>query len=153
MNWYLHVWKNYATFDGRATRSEYWYFILFNTIISIALLIIDEIATGGILSIVYLLAILIPSIAVATRRLHDINKSGWWQLIALIPLIGLIVLIVFYCTDSKEDNQYGVNPKIDNSTNITKNDDFSQLEKLSELKDKGIITQEEFDAKKKQIIG
>ena len=111
MNWYLHVWKNYATFDGRATRSEYWYFILFNIIINIFLSIIDEIATDGILGIVYLLAVLIPSIAVATRRLHDINKSGWWQLIAIIPLIGFIVLIVFYCTDSKEDNQYGANPK------------------------------------------
>lgn len=118
MNWYLHVLKNYATFDGRATRSEYWYFVLFNTIISIALSIIDEIATGGILGIIYCLAVLIPFIAVATRRLHDINKSGWWQLIVLIPLIGVIVLLVFFCTDSKENNLYGLNPKNSNTPAI-----------------------------------
>lgn len=118
MNWYLHVLKNYATFDGRATRSEYWYFILFNIIISIVLSIIDEIATGGVLGIIYCLAVLIPFIAVATRRLHDINKSGWWQLIGLIPLIGAIVLLVFFCTDSKENNLYGLNPKNSNTPAI-----------------------------------
>ena len=154
MNWYLHVLKNYATFSGRATRSEYWYFILFSSIVVVILSIIDTIInTGGMFSWIYTLAVLLPSLAVGARRLHDINKSGWWQLIMAIPLIGYIVLLVFYCIDSKEDNKYGMNPKQSNNSNNLGNDTLFQLEKLSELKDKGIITQEEFETKKKQILG
>lgn len=154
MNWYLHVLKNYATFSGRATRSEYWYFVLFSSIVSIILAIIDAgINTGGILNGIYTLAVLLPSIAVGIRRLHDINKSGWWWLLCFIPLIGAIILIIFFCTDSKEDNKYGMNPKQSNNINNLGNDALFQLEKLSELKDKGIITQEEFEIKKKQILG
>lgn len=157
MNWYLHALKNYATFSGRATRSEFWFFMLFNIIISICLgiigLLFDERnVLSGILQAIYSLAVLIPNIAVASRRLHDINKSGWWQLIIIIPLIGAILLLIYYCTDSKEDNKYGMNPKQNNSNNLG-NDVMFQLEKLSELKDKGIITQEEFETKKKQILG
>lgn len=157
MNWYLHALKNYATFSGRATRSEFWFFMLFNIIISICLgiigLLFDETnVLSGILQAIYSLAVLIPNIAVSSRRLHDINKSGWWQLIIIIPLIGAILLLIYYCTDSKEDNKYGMNPKQNNSNNLG-NDAMFQLEKLSELKDKGIITQEEFETKKKQILG
>jgi len=119
MNWYLTVLKKYAVFSGRARRKEIWMFILFNILISIALSFVD-VATGmynvesgmGTLSTIYALAVLIPSIAVGVRRLHDTSRSGWWILIGLIPLIGLIVLIVFYCLDSTPgDNQYGPNPK------------------------------------------
>ncbi len=117
MNYFLDVVKNkYAQFEGRATRSEFWYFILFYMIIYIALFMVDNFLlaglTGGIpvLTIIFLLAMLIPSIAVGIRRLHDIGKSGWWYLLSLIPLIGL-VLIVFFVMDSKEDNKYGPNPK------------------------------------------
>lgn len=118
MNWYLGVLKKYAVFSGRAQRVEFWYFVLFNIIVSIILTILDimigtfnEQAGSGILSGIYSLGVIIPSIAVGTRRLHDIGKSGWWQLIALIPIIGAIVLIVWFATDSKQDNQYGKNPK------------------------------------------
>ncbi|MFA7555181.1 MAG: DUF805 domain-containing protein [Spongiibacteraceae bacterium] len=118
MNWYLEVLKKYATFSGRARRKEYWFFALFNIIISIILGVIDGVtgsfdpATGvGVLGIIYSLAILIPSIAVAVRRLHDIGRSGWWLLIAFIPLIGAIVLLIFAVQDSKADNEYGPNPK------------------------------------------
>lgn len=158
MNWYLHALKNYATFSGRATRSEFWFFMLFNIIISICLgiigLLFDETnVLSGILQAIYSLAVLIPNIAVASRRLHDINKSGWWQLIIIIPLIGAILLLIYYCTDSKEDNKYGINTKQSSNINNLGNDALFQLEKLSELKDKGIITQEEFEIKKKQILG
>jgi uncharacterized membrane protein YhaH (DUF805 family) len=120
MNWYLEVLRKYAVFEGRAQRKEYWFFVLFSILISIGLTIIDT-TTGmfdakagmGLLSGIYSLAVLIPSIAVGVRRLHDTNRSGWWLLISFIPLIGTIVLIVFLATDSKpEANQYGPNPKL-----------------------------------------
>ena len=119
MSWYLEVLKKYAVFNGRATRGEDWYFALFNVIISIVLFVIDVVigtysaeAGLGLLGGVYALAVLIPSIAVGVRRLHDTGRSGWWLLIVLIPLIGAIVLLVFTVQDSKPgENQYGPNPK------------------------------------------
>ena len=119
MNWYIEALKKYAVFSGRARRKEYWYFVLFNIIISIVLLVIDGIAgtidaeTGiGLLDSIYTLAIFIPSIAVGVRRLHDISRTGWWLLILLIPLIGFIVIIIFLLQDSTPgENQYGANPK------------------------------------------
>jgi len=112
MNWYMEVMKKYAVFEGRAHRTEFWMFVLFNFIISFALGIVQNaIGLGSALSGLYTLAILVPSIAVSARRLHDTGRSGWWQLIGLIPLIGFIVLIVFYVQDSKADNKFGANPK------------------------------------------
>ncbi|HEY8160016.1 MAG TPA: DUF805 domain-containing protein [Methylobacter sp.] len=120
MNWYLEVLKKYAVFKGRARRKEYWYFLLISTVISIVLVLIDSV-TGtlseeagiGLLSGIYSLAVLIPGISVAIRRLHDTDRSGWWFLIALIPIIGGIVLLIFMVLDSAPgDNQYGPNPKV-----------------------------------------
>lgn len=116
MNWYLEVLKKYAVFNGRARRAEYWWFFLFSVIISIVLSVIDGFITGpqgiGILGLIYSLAVLIPSIAVGIRRLHDTGRSGWWLLISFVPLIGAIVLIVFFVLDSQPgENQYGPNPK------------------------------------------
>ncbi len=119
MNWYIEVMKKYAVFSGRARRKEYWYFALFNFIISIVLIIIDAVIGSfnpdvgmGFLGGVYALAILIPSIAVAVRRLHDIDRSGWWLLIGMIPLIGGLVLLFFAVQDSKPGpNRFGANPK------------------------------------------
>ncbi|MBZ0335003.1 DUF805 domain-containing protein [Marinobacter sp. AL4B] len=119
MNWYLEVLKKYAVFSGRARRKEYWFFILFNIIISLALGAIDgvmgsysETAGVGLLGGIYSLAVLIPGIAVTVRRLHDTGRSGWWFLIVLVPVIGALVLLVFMVLDSKpEQNQYGANPK------------------------------------------
>jgi uncharacterized membrane protein YhaH (DUF805 family) len=158
MNYFTEGFKKYATFSGRATRSEYWYFTLITVIIGILLSGIDVILGTynwdveiGLLGGIFSLVIFIPSLALFVRRLHDTNRTGWWFFILLIPIIGFIVLLVFLCIDSKEDNKYGANPKANNG--ILKNDSISQLEKLSELKDKGILTQEEFDAKKKEILG
>lgn len=119
MNWYLKVLKQYADFSGRARRKEYWMFVLFNMIFAIVAMILDNvlgIAMEGIgygpLYGLYVLAMLIPGLAVAVRRLHDVGKSGWMILIALIPLIGSIWLLVLMVTDSNAgENQYGQNPK------------------------------------------
>jgi uncharacterized membrane protein YhaH (DUF805 family) len=119
MNWYLGVLQKYAEFAGRARRKEYWNFVLFNFLITIGLGIVDAIlGTGsagkgvGILGAIYGLGVLIPSLAVSVRRLHDIGRSGWWLLIGLVPLVGLIVLLVFAVQDSQEgSNAYGPNPK------------------------------------------
>ena len=119
MNWYIGVLKKYAVFKGRAQRAEYWFFVLFNVIFAIVFTVIDgalgmlDPATGfGALSGLYSLAVLIPSIAVTIRRLHDTSRAGWWLLIIFVPLIGGIVLLVFMCLDSTPgDNDYGPNPK------------------------------------------
>ncbi|GHI07771.1 hypothetical protein AQI88_34235 [Streptomyces cellostaticus] len=112
MHWYVDVLKKYAVFSGRARRQEYWMFFLFNVIISIVLAIIDGAMGSSILGIIYSLATLLPGLGVAVRRLHDTDRSGWWILIALIPLVGAIILIVFLATEGKaEPNQHGPNPK------------------------------------------
>ena len=119
MNWYIAAIKKYAVFSGRARRKEYWYFVLINILISIGLSLIDGIfgtvnaETGyGLMGSIYSLAILIPSLAVLVRRLHDTSRSAWWVLIGLIPVIGWIVLLVFAVQDSYPgQNQYGANPK------------------------------------------
>ena len=119
MNWYIGVLKKYAVFQGRARRKEYWFFVLFNIIVTVVLSLIDAMMgmynseVGiGLLSGVYSLAILIPSIAVTVRRLHDTGRSGWWILIALVPLVGAIILLVFMVLDSQPgDNEYGPSPK------------------------------------------
>ncbi len=119
MEWFTEALKKYAVFSGRSRRKEYWYFVLFTVLISIALSIIDGL-TGtydnsagiGLLSGIFSLAILIPSIAVSVRRLHDIDRTGWWILISLVPIIGWIVLLVFHLQDSTPGtNRYGPNPK------------------------------------------
>ena len=171
MNHYINVLKKYATFSGRATRSEYWYFVLIYSIIYTILMGID-LAVGtfskqlmengsflGFLSTAYSLILFLPSLAVTVRRLHDINKSAWWVLLIFVPIIGFIVLVIYLCTNSKEDNKYGINPKNlanenqkDNSSSESSNNVITQLEKLSKLKEDGILTQEEFDTQKQQIL-
>ncbi len=114
MEWYLKVVRdNYANFSGRARRAEFWYFALFNFLISIGLTILDGVlGTNGVIGGIYSLAVLIPSIAVGARRLHDTGRSGWWQLIAFVPIIGVIVLLVFLVQAGSFDrNEYGPSPK------------------------------------------
>lgn len=113
MEWYIRVLKNYVGFEGRARRKEYWMFVLFSIIVSIVLSIIQSILRlEAVLTSLYSLAVLLPSLAVGARRLHDTGRSGWWLLISLIPLIGSIILIVFMCQDSESNaNRFGPNPK------------------------------------------
>lgn len=136
MKWYLKVWKQYADFKGRARRKEFWMFALLNMIIYfvagllIALLFVASMRTfnfwlpfiGYILLGCYNLAILVPSLAVLVRRLHDIGKSGWYFLVAFIPLVGGIILLIWSLQDSQPNtNKWGANPKIadDNEDDIT----------------------------------
>ena len=115
------VYSHYATFDGRSRRSEYWYFALFvfiayvvGVVLTKALGSIAEFlgTLAGIAIALFWLATLVPSIAVGVRRLHDTGRSGWWLLIGLIPIVGSIVLIVFYVQDSQPGtNDYGLSPK------------------------------------------
>jgi uncharacterized membrane protein YhaH (DUF805 family) len=104
---------NYTNFSGRARRSAYWYWLLFALLMSIAANIIDAVVgTAPVLSLLVALGLLLPGLAVSVRRLHDTGRSGWWILIGLVPLIGFIVLIVFYVQDSEPtENQYGPPPK------------------------------------------
>ncbi|MBR5534239.1 MAG: DUF805 domain-containing protein [Ruminiclostridium sp.] len=97
---------NYANFSGRATRSEFWYAWLFNLVANMAFGVLAEMGLG-IFAAVYPIAVLIPSLAIAWRRFHDIGKSGAWWFILFLPLVGWIFYLVWMCTDSKEDNQYG----------------------------------------------
>lgn len=120
MNYFLDVVRNkYAQFNGRAGRSEFWYFALFNFVISLVLELLDSVlglqsglSNVGILSGLFSLAMIIPGIAVSVRRLHDTGRSGWWLLLIFAVLIGWIALLVFYCQDSQEGtNEFGPNPK------------------------------------------
>ena len=112
MEYFIDALKKYANFSGRATRKAYWMFVLFYTIFIIALSVVDAFIGTAFLAMIFSLALLIPSISIGARRLHDTGRSGWWQLIALIPLIGIIVLIVFFVQDSRDENEYGPNPKL-----------------------------------------
>ncbi|QBR93557.1 DUF805 domain-containing protein [Nocardioides euryhalodurans] len=109
--------SKYVVFSGRARRSEYWWFVLFNILVGIVAAILDAVlGTGydsgsGLIASLVSLALLLPNIAVAIRRLHDTSRTGWWILIGLIPIIGWIILLVFYVQDSHADNDYGPNPK------------------------------------------
>lgn len=116
--WKKVVLENYANFSGRARRAEYWWFALANVVVYVALnWVIGGIqgTLGSLLTSLYFLAVLIPSIAVGIRRLHDLDKSGWYMLLGLIPVVGAIVLIVWAATDSQHgSNQYGVSEKYPN---------------------------------------
>lgn len=112
MDWYLQVWKKYAVFTGRARRKEYWMFALFNLIITLILAVIDGLTGSSPLAGLYMLAIVLPALAVGVRRLHDTGRSGWWLLVAFVPIIGSIVLLFLMVQDSHPgENQYGPNPK------------------------------------------
>ena len=104
----------YATFSGRATRSEYWYVVLFGYLLALLIVLLGmmvdspELIIG--LSSVLSLILLVPGLAVCIRRLHDTGRSGWWYLLVLIPYIGAIALLVIFCLKSDEDNKYGTKP-------------------------------------------
>lgn len=111
MEYFNDALKKYATFEGRATRTQYWMYILFYTIFSIVLNIVDYVLGTFFLVTIFGLGLLIPSISICARRLHDTGRSGWWQLILFIPLLGVIVLLIFMVLDSDEENEYGPDPK------------------------------------------
>ena len=118
-------WSNYANFKGRSRRSEYWYIQLFLVVTNLAAAAIDLVLMdgdvdrfianggGGIVGLIWILATIVPALAVLVRRLHDTGKSGWWALMILIPFAGAIVLLVFTLMDSDGlANKYGISPKL-----------------------------------------
>jgi uncharacterized membrane protein YhaH (DUF805 family) len=135
MKWYLKVLRQFADFKGRARRKEYWMFVLFNIIFSILAMVVDgllgtrfnveniygdpTLSYYGWVYVLYAVVVLLPSLAVGVRRLHDVGKSGWMMLVALIPIIGSIWLIVLFCTDSEHGpNKWGDDPKSDGTEGL-----------------------------------
>ena len=113
MEWYLKVVRdNYFNFDGRAHRKEFWMFALVHIIISIGLGILEEvIGLFAILYLLYAVAVILPTLGVSVRRLHDIDKSGWWILMGFIPVLGFFVLLYFYVKEgTKGSNKFGDDP-------------------------------------------
>ncbi len=111
MNWYVKVLRNYAVFEGRARRKEYWMFVLFNLIFSVVLAILGSAMQFDWLSNIYSLVVLVPSLAVAVRRMHDVNKSGWF---ILIPIYNLILAVT---EGDSGENRFGPDPKGQSSLN------------------------------------
>jgi uncharacterized membrane protein YhaH (DUF805 family) len=112
INYYTGVLKNYVGFEGRARRAEFWQFVLVNFVISVALDVVGLVTKLTILAAIYGLAVFLPGLAATVRRLHDTSKSGWWILIAFVPVVGIIALIVLLCLDSTPGpNAHGPNPK------------------------------------------
>jgi uncharacterized membrane protein YhaH (DUF805 family) len=129
MNYYIRAFKKYADFEGRDNRPQYWYFYLVNLIVYIVLGFINT----AILASLYALVVLIPSIAIGIRRLHDIGKSGWWLLISLIPIVGWIWIIVLLATKGEDKpNKYG---------SVPKGDDFAEVKEEVKVEEKEEINQ------------
>jgi uncharacterized membrane protein YhaH (DUF805 family) len=122
MQWFSLALSRYADFSGRSRRAEYWFFALISTLILVVLSLVDY-AMGwvylvdglenGVLRTIALFALLVPSLSVGARRLHDTGRSGWWQLLMLLPVVGFIVLVFFWVRDGQAgQNLYGNNPKL-----------------------------------------
>jgi len=104
--------QNYVTFTGRARRSEFWFFILFNMLVQLVAGIVDGILGIGIIGMLASLALFLPGLAVSVRRMHDTGRSGWWVLIGLVPLVGVILLIVWYVNRGEDGpNRFGPDPR------------------------------------------
>lgn len=122
MQWFTLALRRYAVFSGRSQRAEFWFFMLLSTLIQVALMVLDD-AMGwvfhvdgienGVSSTIALMALLLPTLSVGARRLHDIGKSGWWQLLILLPVVGFIILLFFWVRDGQAgQNAHGNNPKL-----------------------------------------
>jgi uncharacterized membrane protein YhaH (DUF805 family) len=115
VHWYTDVIRRYAEFDGRSGRPEFWWFMLWNLVITVVVYLVGIAvlgsARGGLLADLYGLLVLLPSLGVEIRRLHDTNRTGWWVLLAVIPIVGAIVLIVFFAlAGTAGPNRYGAEP-------------------------------------------
>lgn len=140
--------KKYADFGGRAGRSEYWYSFLLVAIVNLVLRVADQ--TGTLVGL-FSLGIFLPSLAIASRRLHDINRSGWTQLLWLFGPVGMIVLFVWYCTASQDGDCIEPSGAAGRSPGIQIGS-LETIEKLAKLKDSGAITEEEFNEQKAILL-
>ncbi|PKL50569.1 MAG: DUF805 domain-containing protein [Candidatus Riflebacteria bacterium HGW-Riflebacteria-2] len=113
MEVYMLPWQKFAVFSGRSGRGEYWTFTLVNLVISLVIsAVAKQIGIVGILGLLFSLATLVPGLAVGIRRLHDTGKSGWYLLLALIPLLGWLALFIFMVQPSSGNNEYGAPPAV-----------------------------------------
>lgn len=166
MNAYFDGLRKYATFSGRATRSQFWLFFLFLFIfVTIGLVIDDAMGTtnrdGGLVAGLIFVAHLLPYSAVTVRRLHDIDRSGWWFWIALVPIVGSIVLIVFLCTGSTPAaNRFGLptGNRVAPSGSAAglggagSASTVERLEKLASLRASGALDETEFNKMKAELL-
>lgn len=198
MNWYIGAWRKFAVFAGRARRAEYWYFVLYNVLVSAAFMIFDKMTgtfdpeTGsGLMSWIYSLAILIPGTSVTVRRLHDTGRSAWWLaafsavialclgyfktfqesgwvsvILALLVMITATMLIFLIQRGQPGDNAYGPDPlgekqfsrasgrpdSHEGSDVQASQDPIDRLERLASLRDRGILSEEEFLEQKEKIL-
>jgi uncharacterized membrane protein YhaH (DUF805 family) len=113
MNWYQHSMKHYATFSGRARRTEFWMYLLVYVVMVVVASVLDALlGTAGLLGGLVALVHIIPSLALQARRLHDIDRSGWWMLIWFIPLIGWLILLYWNIKEGDTgSNRFGASPK------------------------------------------
>jgi len=112
MHWYLRAWDKYAVFSGRASRTEFWFFVLVNVVVSALLIAMDTAVGTRLPDVLYGLAVIVPTLAVGCRRLHDTDRTGWWQLLALVPVLGWIALAVLEVLDgTHRRNKYGPDPR------------------------------------------
>lgn len=167
MNAYFDAMRRYVTFGGRSTRAQFWLFTLIVVILGAVAAFLDGASGGmqqgepGIVSGIVILAHFIPGLAVSVRRLHDIDRSGWWVLIGLVPLVGLIVLLVFACTASTPGpNRFGPPAGQDNAAqppvtprSVSESAALDQIEKLAALHKSGAINDEEFQQMKAKAMG
>lgn len=112
MEHFVDAIKQYAQFTGRTGRKEFWMYMLFYMIFVVVLAILDGLLGTMILGMIFGLAMFVPSLSIGARRLHDVGKSGWWQLITLVPFVGFIILIIFLVKESDGDNEYGSGHKM-----------------------------------------
>jgi uncharacterized membrane protein YhaH (DUF805 family) len=118
MDWYLKVLKNYVGFSGRARRKEYWMFVLFNILFAVVAMVLDNVfglasekLHYGPIYGLYALAVFLPGLAAGIRRLHDTDRSGWWLLLCLVPLVGLVVIVFLALEGTPGSNRFGPDPK------------------------------------------
>jgi uncharacterized membrane protein YhaH (DUF805 family) len=119
MQWYLKVLRQYVDFTGRARRTEYWMFVLFSMSITIVLGVLDNLmgmafvpGSYGPLGLIYILAVLLPTVGVGVRRLHDTGRSGWWMLLGPIPLVSIVLIVFLAIEGDRGPNAYGPDPKM-----------------------------------------
>jgi len=155
MNFYLKVLQNYAQFTGRASRSEFWYFQLFNLVASFIVGFVGGLLDAPVLNSIYSLAVIVPSVAVWIRRMHDVGRSGWF---CLVPIYNLILAI---STSETQTNAYGPVPNDAqpynqfapvNQSNSVSSAKVEQLAKLHELAKTGALNQAEFENEKRKIL-
>jgi uncharacterized membrane protein YhaH (DUF805 family) len=162
--------SQYATFSGRASRSEFWFFQLFSVLAAIAMAILDSMVGMnfaifyGPLYVIFALANFLPALSVLVRRLHDTDRSGWWYWIILVPIVGIILLLVWWCTrGSWGQNRFGSDPlggegfahtfpSSGPSSGPPPGDLAEQLSRLAKLRDEGTISEEEFQRLKTKLI-